>query len=100
MKPTFEGVWAEFRVRLRAGTWINMWSAHSNYTGIKFKTDGVDGAAAAIIVIPETGKPRSISREDFRRVYGQWGAYSAGKVGRDELSKITGSQNTSYIISL
>jgi hypothetical protein len=98
MKLTFEGVWADFRYRLKPRTQIKMWSAHSDYTGAGFKVDGFD--PTAITVIPEGRKPRSISREDFRRVYAQWGAYKAGKIGRAELGEITRSQNTSYILSL
>jgi hypothetical protein len=98
MKLTFEVVWADFRYRLKPGSQIKMWSAHSGYTGAGFKVDGFD--PTAVIVIPEGRKPRSISREDFRRVYAQWNTYSTGKIGRAELGEITRSQNTSYILSL
>lgn len=97
MALTFEGTWADFRNRLKPGTSIQMWSANG-YTGKSFKVDGFD--ATAITVIPEGRKPRSISREDFNRVYRQWPAYKAGKINRSQLGEVTGSQNTSYILSL
>jgi hypothetical protein len=58
---TFEGTWAEFRIRIKPGTPIRMWSVNG-YTGAGFKIDCFD--PAAITVIPEGRKPRSISRED------------------------------------
>jgi hypothetical protein len=94
---TFEGTWADFRNRLKPDLMVNMWSANG-YTGKKFKVDGFD--PVAITVIPEGKAPRSISREDFRRVYQQWPAYKVGKINRTDLGQITRSQNTSYILSL
>ena len=98
MKLTFEGLWADFRHRLRAGTEVSTWSAHSGYTGGSFRVDGFE--PTAIVVIPARRKARRVSREDFRRVYAQWGAYKSGTIGRADLGEITRSQNTSYIISL
>jgi len=97
MALTFEGTWADFRNRLKPRTPIKMWSVNG-YRGGSFKVDCFD--PAAITVIPEGRKPRSISREDFLRVSRQWPAYRAGKIGRTELGEITRSQNTSYILSL
>lgn len=86
MAVTFEGVWAEFRVRLRPEIAIKNWGAHNGYTGAGFKVDGFD--PVSITVVPEGRKPRSISREDFRRVYAQWPAYKAGKIARAELGEM------------
>jgi hypothetical protein len=97
LPPTFEGTWAFFRARLRSGTIVKLWSANG-YTGGNFKVDNFD--PAAITVIPAGKKPRPISREDFHRVYRQWPVYTSGKINRSELGQITGSQHTSYILSL
>lgn len=97
MAPTFEGTWAEFRARLKPGTPVKNWSANG-YTGTGFRVDGFD--PAAITVIPEGRKPRSISKEDFRRVFAQWLAYKTRRINRTDLGQITRSQNTTYILSL
>jgi hypothetical protein len=98
MPVTFEGVWAQFRIRLKPGTVVKYWGAHTGYTGAEFKVDGF--GTSSVTVIPGAGRARSISREDFRRIYAQWSAYKVGKIGRAELGEITRSQNTSYILSL
>jgi hypothetical protein len=95
MMTTFEGVWAEFRHRLKPRTTITNWSI-KGYTGGEFRIDNVDGAA--ITVIPKNGKPRSVSKTDFGKMYALWAAYKASTIGRAELA--TKSQNTTYILSL
>ena len=94
---TFEGAWADFRNRLKPGTVVKLWSV-KGHTGGNFKVDCFD--PIGITVIPEGKKPRPISRNDFQRVYRQWPAYTSGKISRSELGQVTGSQNTSYILSL
>jgi hypothetical protein len=44
MRMTFEGVWADFRHRLKPRTTIKNWSI-KGYTGGEFRIDNVDGAA-------------------------------------------------------
>lgn len=94
MAHTFEGTWADLRISLKPGTAIENWGARNGYTGAGFKVDGIDRGTSG------KRSPRSISREDFRRVFNQWPSYRAGKIGRAELGQITGSRNTTYILSL
>jgi hypothetical protein len=96
MQRSFEHVWVDFRRRLKPNTTIQSWSIRSGYTGGEFRIDTV--GAAAIIVIPEGGKPRSVAKEDFRTMYALWPGYKAGLIGRAELRDQ--SQNTTYILSL
>jgi hypothetical protein len=97
MNRTFNGIWADLRNRLRAGTVIRNWSADSGYTGGEFRVNDVDGSAI-VVRSGQMGQERRVGRRDFEMLFALWGAYNRGAVSRAELGKR--SQNTTYVLSI
>ena len=70
MNSTFEGIWADLRNRLRAGTVVRNWSADRGYTGGEFDINDVDGSAI-VVRSGQMGQERRVGRGDFVRVMGR-----------------------------
>lgn len=94
----FNEVWSRIYQHLAKGMQIRNWS-NDGYTDKATTIEAV--YFQEILVLGERGRaPRSVSREEFKRVFEYWGGYKDGRIDRTELEKRAQTQNTTYIFSI
>jgi hypothetical protein len=93
---TFNELWHEIRQRLSQGQEISNWSYDGQARGVtrieRFNYDEV------VVTGENTKEARSVSRNDFKKVFEIWDRYKQGLVPRSEIGKI--SRNTTYILTI
>jgi len=93
----FERVWARLGGRLESGTKILYWGVRRGYSGRAFRVTCV-GERSIAITGSGLSVQRTISKEEFQRIYARWRGYCNGSIQRQALRPL--SFNTSFTLSI
>src|SRR5207245_470271 len=78
---------------------VKKWSQGRNYFGGEFWFV-YRGGKVIECQTEATGKLRSVSSAEFKRVYAIWNSYRSGKIGRKHITHDLGLQNSSWVIPI
>jgi hypothetical protein len=90
----FSNYWSTIQTKLISGQALPSWSVAAR-TKSTFHILKVE--PTSVVVAPQHGKPRRISRRDFERIFRVWPSYKAETTPRHELGF---TQHSTYIITL
>jgi hypothetical protein len=93
----FEAVWQRLQAQLAPGTTVRNWTALKGTLGDEMTVVQV-GWNRIVVSAPNAKMEQSVPKEDFRKVWGMWRDYKAGRVQRQEIMEVT--RFSKYIISI